>query len=305
MRLRSVQKLEREALRSSYDLALFASGFEGRATFAHGMLKGFHAKTVKVLGFSEDRSVLSRRANDRYFAEQGLVVEIVESEPEVFFGSLLNDSRGEGEVLHVLVDYSVMTRSWYGAILSWAATREDGSPRVEIDFVYTHGKYARMFDPLEISDIVSIPGFEGISSGSRRTTAFFGLGFDKYATLAVLDRIEPDEVFCFIAAASDPAVGDFVRENNSELVQMAAAVVELPVRNVAESFRIICEYVLLIDSDTEVVTVPMGPKPHVLASLLAAHRMPRVACVHVRGSRDRPVEVQSNGTISCCRVIYE
>lgn len=312
MRMNSVVPLNFEGAGGGYDLAIFASGFEARAT---NILKltSVRPRSCRVLGFSNDRETLSRKTNDQVFSDAGWAVDIVpETEADQYIYEMLNHAHSscDSRETRILVDYSVMTRAWYGAILNWAAALDDGTA-VQIDFAYSHGDYARKFGPLKIEDIVSLSGFEGISSGARSTTAFFGLGFDKYATLSVLDRIEPDDVYCFVARSGDSAdSADYVLSENSEVVDAAQGkVFSLPIASVAESFRIICEHVSIIEDDpsqrdTEIAIVPMGPKPHVLASLLAAQRMPRVACLHVKGERAEPVEVKATGIVTACRVEF-
>lgn len=310
MRMDSVSAVDFSDLpEKEYDVAIFASGFEARSVYLHSRFFGVKATSVLVLGFSQDRATLSRESNDAYFMkETGRPPTIFPtSQSDLCIYEFLNRLlEGGVRPVHILVDYSVMTRAWYGAVLNWARSVES-LLSIEIDFAYSHGVYASKFGPLSIEDVVSIPGFEGISSGARNTCAFFGLGFDKYATLAVVDRIEPDEVHCLIATSD---VGEdqsgFVLKENAELVALAEGkVVALPITNVAEAFRLICEHISIVENEAEIVIVPMGPKPHVLASLLASQRLSQIACLHVKGSRSSPVEVTATGDITCCQVRFK
>ena len=290
-----------------YALAIFASGFEKRATFVADKFNRATAKRVLVLGFEAQLDVLSRPENDRFFSGwSGSIQSCSGADDDKLIFGVLDDvaSADQEGPLRILVDYSVMTRAWYGAVLTWARFASL-SRNIEIDFIYASGKYEGNFGPLAISDIISLPGFEGTSGGFRRTTAIFGLGYDKYATLAVYDRIEPDRVYCCIAQRyPDDEASLKALEENNVLVESSARVIKLPLIDVASAFRLLADQILGMDRTTHIVIVPMGPKTHVLVTLLVALRMPWITCLHARGSRMVPVQVVADGTISLSRVTF-
>ncbi len=294
-----------------YNLALFASGFEGRSRFVAESARP-NAICSRVILFAEDTHTLSRPSNDAFFSRSfGLEALIVSAsgERDAILTALrsLVSTADPKEVLRIFVDYSAMTRTWYGAVLSYFRHLARERP-VEIDFVYAHGKYQGDFGPMAVTEIVAQPGFAGLSSGMRETVALFGLGLDKYASLAVFDRIEPDISHYFIARPSDRdgLTEEKVRLENAELIaQMSDASLLLPLEDVGETFRLLCERVNALDRRKQIVIVPMGPKPHVLASLLVTLRVPRVACLHVRGVRKPPVQVLEKGSASACRVCFQ
>lgn len=294
-----------------YHLALFASGFEARSKF---IAESARPKAIcsSVILFAEDTETLSRPDNDSFFGasfgSEALTVSAA-GERDAILTTLrsLVSTTNRQKVLRIFVDYSAMTRTWYGAVLSYFKHLARECP-VEIDFVYSHGKYQGDFGPMAVTEIVAQPGFAGLSSGMRETVALFGLGLDKYASLAVFDRIEPDVSHYFIARPSDRdgLTEEKVRLENAELIaQMSDASLLLPLEDVGETFRLLCERVNVLDRQKQVVIVPMGPKPHVLASLLVTLRLPRVACLHVRGVRKPPVQVLALGSASACRVCFQ
>jgi hypothetical protein len=309
MRFHSVEMLDRLVTEPSYyDCAIFASGFEARATYVARNLVAGVAKRRVALGFPTDTTVLSREVNDLFFADHfGEPVHIqTDVEDETFMLEQLAtlETLEQKGVIRLLVDYSAMTRTWYGTLLTWARFLENVL-RIEIDFVYAYGRYLNEFQPLAISEISSLAGFEGVSGGFRRTAAIFGLGYDKYATLAVYDRLEPDLTYCYVAVRGDddPNAAKVLLEN-SEIIEGAKRTFPLPLGDVTSAFRILCENVALLDADHQVVMVPMGPKPHVLATLLASIRLPSITCLHARGKRSVPVQVEPTGATSIARVVF-
>jgi hypothetical protein len=310
MRFKSVEtQIEISNEPRYYDLAIFSSGFEKRAIHIASHIDSQISKKFIVLGFRGDQDVLSRKENDRYFTDKFGAEQLHQlgSSDDQHIFSLLNELEiaDEGLPLRILVDYSVMTRSWYSAILTWARFAQFNSS-IELDFAYSCGEYLGDFGPLSISEIVSLPGFEGISGGFRRTTAIFGLGYDKYATLAVYDRLEPDSVYCCIAQRyPDDENSNKVLKENDELVEASTKLIQLPLTDITLAFSLLSDLILSLERSTHIVMVPMGPKTHVLVTLLAALRMPWITCLHAKGDRSTPIQVEASGPLSLCRVIFQ
>ena len=292
-----------------YSLGIFASGFENRSTYIAKILDHSDFAEMAVLGFpATEHEEPVRVANDCYFRENltAGIHEMNGIDDEEYFYSLLDAAlvKCKAPVFRVCVDYSVMTRSWYAAILNWARVTESARV-IEVDFLYASGRYLDEFQSLQIQEIVSLPNFEGISTGFRQTTAIFCVGYDTYGTLAVYDRIEPDVTHCCVAGTQDDdaAVLKAV-QLNAVLLESANSIVKLPLLDLVSSFRSLCNLVLTVERDSHVVIVPMGPKPHVLVTMLVALRMPWITCLYAKGSRRSVVQVDPAGPVSRCRVRF-
>lgn len=304
-----VQTLERVSdIEGYYSWGLFSSGFEKRSSHVAAAIDQRVLRGRVALGFAEGKDLLSRPDNDRIFNET-LNIPVVNPDATGYEAFLLTEldkllTAGSNEKVSILIDYSVMTRAWYGLILNWARFANHNQP-IEFDFVYAYGKYLSEFDPLSISDIIALPGYEGISAGLRNTVAVFGLGFDKYATLAVYDRLEPDSVICCVAENpdNDTSASKAIQENDV-LCDVAGRVIRLPLGDLESAFAILSDNIASQELTSHIVVVPMGPKPHVLVSLLIALRLPRVTCLHAQGTRERPVQVEAEGPISVARVTF-
>jgi len=178
---------------------------------------------------------------------------------------------------------------------------------VIIDFVYSIGRYDEAEHPMVIREMVSIPGCEGRAYRLRESVAVFGLGFHGSAALCVLDRLEVANVYAFLA--SPGASAEYVarsRKANEGLIndRKAKAVLEFPLASVERCYRLLAEMIAPHRPDGEITLVPMGPKPHVLASIVVAMRFPEVACLRVSGAPD-PLDVVPTGEIVATRVIIE
>lgn len=307
MLLHSIADLAKLDTAKQYDLAFYASGFEQRSCYIARKLGQQAAKRNMVFGFSEHRDVLSRRNNDRFFEDEFGCAPVLASEHSddtKIYEHLRGTVNGSLSEIRILVDYSVMTRSWYASILNWLRLA-NGNAEVIVDFIYVHGNYLSEYDPLQITEVSSVDGFEGIIGGKNKTTAFFGLGFDKYATLAVYERIEPDDLICFIASkGAESRLADRVRSQNREILAMARREAYLPLGSVEEQFRVICEYLEGADTRNQLALVPMGPKPLCLAALLACLRYRGATCLYAKGKRGVPVDVEARDDLTATRVRF-
>src|SRR5215467_6798759 len=123
MNLYRVTDVELEEIAASgYDLAIFASGYEERCTYAPEQLQRRSLRTKSViLGFKEMSNDPQRIANDRYFSETWNDPIPLSTEDDGPVYELLRNEFGQDKTrLRILVDYSSMSSLWYTAVLNWA-----------------------------------------------------------------------------------------------------------------------------------------------------------------------------------------
>ena len=242
--------------------------------------------------------------NEELFHGKWPVEKIVLSEVdyEQVFDALRECDHQANPTLKMVVDYSSMSGHWYAAILNWAI-HSLGQTDIEIDFLYSVGEHKTNVPPFEISAILPIPGCEG-GVGLYRSVSVFGLGFDGLATLCVLDRLEPDDVYCYLAspAAYEDYPGKARGENEELITQYAKATVGLPLSSVEQTTRLLAELIAPHRNRADITFVPMGPKPHVLAAILLALRFEETSCLHVGGLPPAPEEVSPTGQVVATRV---
>ena len=292
-----------------YDLSLFASGYESRCTFVPNLIDPSIVANPLVYGFTEEAESEVRIKNDHFFLGQwGCSPIHLSSEDESPIYKYLNKhSSGADRPIKILLDYSSMSRLWYTAVLNWARFAAP-TKEVVIDFIYAMGKYEEEKKPMMIKDMVSLPGCEGRAYRLRESVAVFGLGFHGLAALCVLDRLEADTVYAFLAApGSTQEYVNKTLEINRELInnpKTKKPILEFPLGSIEACYRHLAETIAPHRPDGEITLVPMGPKPHVLASILVAMRFPEVACLRVSGESD-PLNVLPTGDIVASRVIVK
>ncbi len=287
----------------SYDASIFASGYEVRASFIAGKLEAARLGKISVVGFSTVADDIVRKTNDEFFRSAfGVLPKVIAGSDDIAIYSCLRDAESNAKsALKILVDYSAMSRLWYAAVLNWFRVAS-ALETVDIDFVYAVGRHQTTLPPMVIDNVLCIPGCEGGALAHNRSVAIIGLGFDSLASLCVLDQMEPDLIYSFFAEQDAPdGYAARVQEENREIVSQAARSFGLPLTSVEQAFRYLAETIDPHRRSADVNLIPMGPKPHVLASILIAMRFPEVGCLRV-SRRDRREDVVADGRVVCTRV---
>jgi hypothetical protein len=297
-----------ESLSVERDLGIFASGYESRSTHVARKLHGQKDSKNLVFGFVEESSGVKRKANDEYYKKKfgSKIIAVSGEDEEPIYRAIDGVLERSTKRLSILVDYSSMSRLWYTAILNWARFRSYEQP-IQIDFAYSPGRYEGKYRPMVISGWVSLPGCEGRISRFGKSIAVFGLGFHGDAAMCMLDRLEADNVYTVRAEpGSSREIVTRTLKSNKNLLEShkTAANLKFPLDSVTECFRDLAEILAPYRSHGNVTLVPMGPKPHILASILLAMRFPEMACIRVNGTPD-PSDVTPTGPVYVTRVIFE
>lgn len=292
---------------TQYDMCVFASGYESRCTYVSSRVDPARVREPAVFGFTEAAKGPNRTRSDTFFLDNWKRMPIpLSGDDEKPIYDYLHEHAKSLESVRILIDYSSMSRLWYTAVLNWARFAASGRT-VTIDFAYSIGEYATEEVPFVVRDMVSLPGCEGRAYRLRESVAVFGLGFHGLATLCVLDHLEPDTVYAFLASpGASPEYEAKTRQENRELMNdhKTQAVLEVPLPSVEAAYRSLAEMIAPHRADGEITLVPMGPKPHVLASILVAMRFPEVACLRVTSMAKGP-DVLPTGALLVTRVIVK
>lgn len=291
-----------------YGIALFASGYESRSIHIPSLIDPGLIANPLILGFMEEPYSGKRLENDKFYRDRWNLepIPLSASNEKPIYEMLHEHAQTVDRSLHILVDYSSMSRIWYAAVLNWSRFAASGK-EVIIDFIYSMGRYDEYKKPMIIQEMVSIPGCEGRAYRLRESVAVFGLGFNGEAALCVLDQLEADTVYAFLASpGSSEEYVKKTREINKDLINnyKTKPVLEMPLASIESCYRHIAETIAPHRPDGEITLVPMGPKPHVLASILVAMRFREVACLRVSGAPN-PINVWPTGEIVSTRVVMK
>ena len=265
-----------------FDLAVFCSGYEERCIHFASRFEGAKAGQVEVLGFRQLSNSDQRKRNDSYFRETWHKEPVLLSGDDDAAVYQFLGQHCQGSVFRVLVDYSSMSRLWYAAILNWARSRAPGR-RSGNCVRLLHGRLREPIDPDRNRRHIGntrVRGRCGLRFGDA--VAIFGLGFYSLMTECVYEQLS-GPVYAFLSSpGASPRYAARVLSSNDFLIQHSDAVIEVPLSSVETAVRYLAELVLPHRPHSEVVLIPMGPKPHVLASILLSMRFGDICCLRVK-----------------------
>lgn len=297
------------AFTKTYDCFIVGIGNESRIDFVLEQLLDRKVKIGKVLALyysnmqGQRRGVVSEQL--KKFPKGCVIEEIVESDGEQKIYELLRNHFSKDGKVTILIDYSSMSRVWYAAIILWF--REARSLQPVLTFIYSEGKYTEEIARKEvvIGDIRTVPGCEGEAYKHSRTASILALGFYGYMSLCVCEQMEPDIIYT-ILTSENPVEGFDIanQEGNKELINRAADCFRVPLLSVESAYRCMMDIATqhLVEND-EVTIVPMGPKPHVLAAILAALTDRRICTLRVKHN-DYGEDIKPSGTIVSTEVKF-
>ncbi|HCL3482117.1 hypothetical protein [Pseudomonas aeruginosa] len=276
-----------DVLVSRYDLAIFACGYEERSIYFPGLLASDNFEKMIVLGFSTSQNDDAYKLNQGFYKTK---YKIVPSQMDHYdlgkIFSILSDecehirAKSKSEV-RFLVDYSSMPRLWYSEVLNFIKCFDFQVP-VSVDFAYSVGEHSASRYDKQLSEPVVLPGCEAISAYNRETIGLFSLGFSEGGPICLHRKIEPDRSFSLIARPG--ALEDYTEKaltiNKFFLDNFSQGTVYSPLNSVQQCYETIREVFYPFRESAVAVIVPFGPKPHALASIIAAMNFPEVTCLY-------------------------
>ena len=294
-----------DVCRCEYDLAIFASGYESRCTQSVQVLPPGIFKKCFIIGFKKAVLPELREKHDQVFAQRTGQQPTLESQelPVVLAKHLteaVSNAAIEGRSARVLVDYSSMRREWYGFVLAFLGQLAASGKGVTIDFLYSFGVYPPGYEEsienAVLESIVPLAGMEGLSASRASSIAIFGLGFSPVAGLGALERLQPDKVLSFFASpgSSDEYMAIAKRCNESLIKRSSGEPLELSMESLSAAYRGLCELAWPFVDRFHVNILPMGPKPHVLASMLVANTYKPVGCLYGKVQHPSGVDIVGN-----------
>ena len=204
--------------------------------------------------------------------------------------------------LNLHIDYSSMPRSWYCQIP--AKINSLLRPNDKVYFWYSAGTYHKKAENWPSAGIEDVNVFSGKASlrPINNRSHIIGLGFDSIRSQAIYSVLDPS---FFVASFSYPSNNEVLRDvllkTNKDLVNAAAFSLELPVEDFAFSISKLYETVKELYNDGDVILVPDGPKPQILATSLIPYIINKtgVICLHIKRHEGyyKPLNVKATGAV--------
>lgn len=271
-----------------YNLVVYACGYEERSIFFPSVFESTFDELL-VLGFLGSVADKEYGFNSDYYihGSRYKIAPILLDYGDVnrIFSCLLKSVSAVDisklEVFRVLVDYSSMPRLWYSEILNFIKSYDFGIP-VVCDFVYSVGEHAKGGVARQLSEPIVLPGCAAVSTYNKETIGIFSLGFSEGGPLCLHHKIEPDMTYSIVArpGALEDYTDKALQYNKFFLDGFSARTIYAPLCSVEQCYSVLREIFYPYLNVAGVVMVPFGPKPHALASILAAMNYPEVSCLY-------------------------
>ena len=176
------------------DVVICASGYEARARFAATQLPLDKALIRGVIPFS-GRKVLSRAANDIFFGDHGFEhSKELDGNDSVnareIFGQWVNPLIRPGAVVKIVVDYSCMTRAWYGAFVKYVFELTASVSSLDLYFTYSPSQFSKPNPPSPNAVAGPLRGFYSLRPLDKPIALVIGLGYEKMRCgfMGIIDR---------------------------------------------------------------------------------------------------------------------
>lgn len=284
------------------DLVICASGFESRATHLARKLEGIDCAERVAFGF-KDRKILARQRNDRVFSELGY--ETIESRGSDFRPLVRRLRKAlDSGARDIVIDYTSMTRSWYGGLMDYLHRAEMGST-LRVYLSYAPARYSEPKAPSPNRVINPIPGFSHLELPEKPVALILGLGYERDRALGVVEYMDPAEVFVFYTSpALDRRYEEDVRKSNRYLLRRLGArkKVEYPLENLHRTGVLLQSVCTALEDEYRVVVAPLGPKPFGVLGMALSLYLGNLAVWRISGgTEEQPYDREALGrTLNLC-----
>ena len=182
---------------------------------------------------------------------------------------------------HIHIDYSSMPRNWYYQL----PLNMEMSPNDRVNYWYVGGKYPMSYDAYPSAGIesYSVIGRPSLRMKPKRLH-IIGLGYDSVRTKALISILDPDMyAVCAAFETGDHEMEENVHLANFQIISQAVSKISLQMNDFSFMVAKLCEIAIEFLPLGDVVFVPDGPKPLIMAMSLVPLILKRegISCLHV------------------------
>ncbi|MUP37007.1 hypothetical protein [Labilibaculum euxinus] len=302
--------IEKQNFTNQKDISLFicAIGFEERSTFIAKSLiesKTISQENTLCLYFLDNRDEISKQNYEIIKANNITPVDTVKeniSELNNLISEKLDSLFQQFDNLKIHVDYSSMPRCWYANILLFLSTklRKNDS----LFFWYAHGNYTTDITHCTTAGADDFVIFSGKASiQPRNRSHILGLGYDTVKSDAIRTVVDPSTlIVCYTYPEDNVQILETIHNEHETILNSAAMSISLPIENFDFIIKRIKELVIDLSDKGDVILIPDGPKPLILACSIIPMLLKKtgVVCFHIKSHSTNftPVNIKATGLIS-------
>ncbi len=308
LNLKDVCNIPFSELKEKYfDVGIFASGYESRASHLAKMIDFKKIGNKIVYGFAEHKNDKIRASNDEFYSQQGATPIIISSQEEKdIYGSLIElfSNLTDKVEVSVLIDYTSMSRLWYSGILNFVRLQKKIIVNVYLN--YSLGEYQSEFLDYSYTSINSLPYHEGSLSSNNKTLLILAIGFSPYMVKSVIEEIEPNQIVGILPIPNIKEKYEQKSEQikNDILTKDIDDWIRCPINDLENIFRTYAEIASTNMNRKDILFLSLGPKIFTLASILVSQRFEQVTCLYLKSANGNTDDVKATGDFICNKVSY-
>jgi hypothetical protein len=277
-----------ELLKENIDILIAASSNETRSRHLV-QLSNFNAQKKIAFLFKENQDSIIHAENALFFREKGFECFELSGESADEIVVLLEKICGEKQFdnIKLVVDYSSMSKMWYGTIISYFSYGEFDINKLTVYFCYTPEYFvppaAQKCKPSNPEPVFSRPPS---LNDNKPLALVIGLGYDEGKAEFLCDFFKPDDVYFFLPNPSfDSKYTEEAKLKNKKLLSkvMSNHLLNYTASNIEDIDDKLTALCLNLRLDYRTILISLGPKTFSLASFLLNARYPDVEVWNLYG----------------------
>lgn len=308
MKIKYLKQIDKtEILNNNFDLFIAASGYEIRAIY---LSKYIHHKCKDkiVFSFADQSEETTRKVNDNYFSENEFNSYQLTGNDHTHIIDILDEyiTGFEGKTLSILIDYSSMTRVWYGTIIKHLKQIKRNHD-IRIYFSYSEAEFKRPSDKdSKTSNFEPILGYCNLSIPLYPTALITGLGYERNKAFGLKEFFDAEQLFLFYTSNNDYTKE--VLRINSELIKRTNKdnIIPYKINDMLLTKKILYELCSSLRDNYRIIIAPLGPKPFTLVSFLVADELQSIDVWRISSNDFEDHKLcNPNGNIVTLEICYE
>lgn len=308
MKTKYINQIDKNTLLNiEFDFVIAATGYESRASYIASLLNDDLKCDKIVIGFPDYKYENSRIENDRFFNKRkykfiecdGAKSKEILTSIDNFILSCTKDD------LSILVDYSSMTRNWYGAIINHFKLLYTSKKSIRVFYSYSAAEfYSAPEKESIISNFNPIPGYCNLSIPSCPTALITALGYDKNKAFGLREYFDAEVLYLFYTEGNK--FSEIVKDRNEDIIKSTKPDFIFPfnMKDLLYTKSILYDLCVKISANYRIIIAPCGPKPFTLLSFLISSSIDLVDVWRISGI-DYQANRKPNGEVFTIEMFYE
>ena len=290
-----------ELLNETIDVLIAACGNVSHSIHLTQAINFKAKKKIALLFNEKDQEIATCEDSKNIFKENGFECYQLNSGSSSEILSVLDTlcENGKCENIKLVVDYSSMSKMWYGTIINYFAFNDLDYNNLIVYFCYTPEHFV---PPAARKEKLSKPepvftNTPSINEG-KPLSLIIGLGCDESKAEFLCDFFKPDDVYFFLPNPSfDEDSTKMAKTNNKRILSdvRASHLLQYPAKNIEEIDSKLTSLCLNLRLTSRIILISLGPKTFSLASFLLNARYPDIEIWNL-STVENSIDLKPSGT---------